>query len=176
VRVIGDQLGRWVPTRVVWNQHAYSVTNVTDRGGIPQSSSWARNWQDVQLNNFRQNAPGFGAGAGLMPDLTGRQSKFSCPASGTASLTIEVCNRGTEPVGEGVPVTMYDGATAVCSTVTTAQLRPGQCDSVSCTWDAAPADPVDVTAIVDDDGSGSGEHFECREQNNELSIPAVACP
>lgn len=176
VRVIGDKLGRWVPTRTIWNQHAYAVTNVDERGSVPQSSSWSRNWDDPQLNNFRQNAPGFGAGAGLMPDLTGRQSKFSCPASGTATLTIEVCNRGTEPVADGVPVAMYDGSDVVCTAATAARLDPGVCEAVTCTWDAAPADPVDITAIVDDDGLGGGLHFECREQNNELIVEDVACP
>ncbi len=176
IRVVGDQLGRWVATRPVWNQHAYAVTNVEDSGRIPRTSAWARNWDDPQLNNFRQNSPGLGAGAGLMPDLTVRQTKFSCRGTGEADLTVEVCNRGTEPVADGVAVTVYDGSAPVCTGYTQSLLRPGVCQAVTCAWATPPTTATDLTAVVDDDGTGDGANTECREQNNTLIIAGVACP
>jgi len=52
VDVIQDQQRRWIPTRRIWNQHAYHVTNVREDCTIPKQmkSSWK------QLNTFRTNA------------------------------------------------------------------------------------------------------------------------
>ncbi len=170
VRVIGDQLGRWVNTRRVWNQHAYAVTNILDSGAVPRTSDRERNWLDPELNNFRQNSPGEGAGAGLMPDLTVRSAEVTCAGAGAATLEIEVCNRGTEPVADGVPVAVYDGANVACTTATTSLLRPGNCVDVSCDVTGLSGDAL--KAIVDDDGTDVGVHTECRELNNGLLIPA----
>jgi hypothetical protein len=173
LRVVGDKLGRWVDTRGIWNQHAYAVTNVEDSGRIPQTAAWARNWEAAGLNNFRQNSPGIGAGAGLMPDLTVKNGKANCNGD-DADFSIEVCNRGTEPVADGVAVSVYDGATAACTTVTNRVLQPGFCTTVYCTVpDATTA--TDYTIVVDDDGVGEGQHTECREANNSVLVPAVTC-
>ncbi len=37
LRVFGDDQGKWVRTRRVWNQHAYHVTNVDEDGTIPKN-------------------------------------------------------------------------------------------------------------------------------------------
>ncbi|HTM19574.1 MAG TPA: hypothetical protein VL172_03670 [Kofleriaceae bacterium] len=174
IRVIGDQLGRWVATRPIWNQHAYSVTHISDTGRVTRTSQWARNWDVPGLNNFRQNSPGEGAGAGLMPDLTIKRGKFNCTGA-DADLSMEVCNRGTEPVADGLAVSAYDGTTLLCTATTQAPLYPGDCETVYCTWTGASG-PVDVTATVDDSGTGTGAHTECREDNNRVTIPAVTCP
>jgi len=52
VIVLGDAKSRWVPTRRIWNQHAYHVTNVREDGTIPktQKPSWKL------YNTFRANA------------------------------------------------------------------------------------------------------------------------
>jgi WD40 repeat protein len=60
IRVFGDPTDGWVGTRGIWNQHAYSVTNVNDDGTIPARP--ATNWLTPGLNNFRSNAPGARAG------------------------------------------------------------------------------------------------------------------
>lgn len=49
VSVIGDADHSWMPGRKIWNQHAYSITNVTDGGGIPAAP--VANW--LSTNNFR---------------------------------------------------------------------------------------------------------------------------
>jgi hypothetical protein len=121
MRVLSDNLDRWVNTRRIWNQHAYSVTNVNEDGTIPRTSQWLRNWDDPKLNTFRANAPGDGLGNGLVPtpDLTVHGATVEC-SGGDVTVTTNVCNRGTEPVGVGVPITIYQGAAAVCVAQTAA--------------------------------------------------------
>jgi hypothetical protein len=180
VRVLADTLDRWVNTRRVWNQHAYSVTNVDEGGNIPKTSNWARNWDVPGLNNFRQNAPGDGVGAALSPDLTVKDATVMCTASGMATVMIDVCNRGTEPVGDGVNVAVYAGkpptAPVACVATTTMHLLPGNCQQVSCTWNGVPGSAVDSSVVADDDGTGKGANTECREDNNSFVVRGVSCP
>ena len=52
LQVVGDGQDRWIPTRRIWNQHTYHVTNVREDGVIPQ---WEQpHW--LALNTFRTNA------------------------------------------------------------------------------------------------------------------------
>ena len=178
VRVIADRLDRWVNTRRIWNQHAYAVTNIDDQGRVPRTSLWARNWDTAGLNNFRQNSPGLGAGQGLMADLTARSGSFQCVGTAIADLSVDVCDRGTKPVADGLSVAIYPGApggTPVCVAKTTMALHPGQCERVTCTG-MAPTPAKDFSARADDDGTGSGQNTECREDNNTATIAAVGCP
>jgi hypothetical protein len=52
VDVYEDSTKRWIPTRRIWNQHAYYVSNVREDGTIPPhpQPSW------TGLNTFRTNA------------------------------------------------------------------------------------------------------------------------
>jgi hypothetical protein len=52
VAVYEDSQKRWIPTRRIWNQHAYHVSNVREDGTIPAhpKPSW------LNLNTFRTNA------------------------------------------------------------------------------------------------------------------------
>lgn len=62
--MFGDKANSSVGTRTIWNQHAYSVTNVCDSrdsacdapntyGALPSATK--TNWTVPWLNNFRQN-------------------------------------------------------------------------------------------------------------------------
>jgi hypothetical protein len=175
VRVLADQVDRWVNTRTIWNQHAYSVTNIGEDGRVPRTSQWLRNWTQMGLNNFRQNVPGDGLGVGLSPDLTIRDATVEC-ISGGARVSVEVCNRGTEPVARGLPVSVYGGnppGALGCTAMTTLNLAPGLCQRVSCDWPAAGSVG---TIVVDDDGTGQSQNLECREDNNSLVLSDINCP
>ncbi len=175
VRVLADQVDRWVNTRTIWNQHAYTVTNISEDGRVPRTSQWLRNWTQAGLNNFRQNVPGDGLGVGLSPDLTVRGATVLCIPGG-ARITIEVCNRGTEPVARGLPVSVYGGdppGALGCTAMTTLNLHPGGCEVVSCDWLGAGSVG---TVIVDDDGLGQSQNLECREGNNRLVLTGLNCP
>lgn len=61
ITVIGDANDSWRPSRPVWNQFAYHITNVDDDGGIPADPS--PNW--LRWNSFRAG----GSTLGLSTDL-----------------------------------------------------------------------------------------------------------
>lgn len=63
--VYGTPGKEWVPTRQIWNQHTYHVTNVNPDGSIPVNEK--NNWQTAGLNHFRLNE--FGQFEGLVCDL-----------------------------------------------------------------------------------------------------------
>jgi len=177
VRVLADRVDRWVGTRTIWNQHAYAVTNIDEAGRVPRTSQWLRNWIQPGLNNFRQNVPGAGSGAGLSPDLTVHAATVTC-ISGGAHLDVEVCNRGTEPVARGLQVAVYGGdppGALGCLAETTQNLHPGLCQIVGCDWPGAGSI---ATIIVDDDGTGSGRgaNLECHENNNRMVVTGINCP
>ncbi len=52
IEVFEDSQKRWIPTRRIWNQHSYHVTNVREDGTIP--AKMKKSWQN--LNTFRTNA------------------------------------------------------------------------------------------------------------------------
>ena len=181
IRVHADVLGRWVDSRTIWNQHAYTVTNIEEDGTVPATSSWVQNWEQDGLNNFRMNVQG-SADVNTSPDMTASMGFVAdCMPSGAAILSVRICNRGTAPVGSGLPATFYEGDPSngldICTAYTTVDLYPGQCEEISCEWESAPpaADPKDVTIITDDDGTGSGTTNECVEENNRSTIPNVYC-
>jgi hypothetical protein len=174
VRVLADTVDRWVGARAIWNQHAYSVTNIDPAGRVPRTSQWSRNWTQAGLNNFRQNTPGDTALVLARPDLTIKQTKVTCDAS-APTVSAEVCNRGSEPVAPGVPVAVYAATTPSklrCQAQTGVPVMPGACTTVSCTWIGALGDGA---IVVDDDGIGIGIARECREDNNVM-IVHVTCP
>jgi hypothetical protein len=174
IRVLADGIDRWINTRPVWNQHAYSVTNIDEYGKIPRTNQWLQNWKQTGLNNFRQNSPGDGTTAGAIPDLTVKQAKATCETGG-AVITADICNRGTEPVAPGVPVAVYDNASPAqirCQTATTERINPGFCTTISCMWTGGSSAG---NVVVDDRGDASGVASECREDNNAFAI-TVSCP
>ncbi len=194
IRIYADGSDAWVPTRRIWNQHAYHVTNVTELGMIPvpESPNWLEptlSTPSGRMNNFRQNLPAFDVFAA--PDLTVELSfsTASCPAF--LGLVAKVCNEGALQVGAGVPVAFYDNGTGdpiACGnapTATTAPLNPGACQNVVCQLTSPPVAPstIDVRACVDNQGydcaaspSSGGANNECREENNLSDGTGVGCP
>ena len=63
--VYGTPSERWVPTRSLWNQYTYHITNINDDGTIPRRET--NNWET--FNNYRQNVLIDGCVYAL-PDLT----------------------------------------------------------------------------------------------------------
>ncbi|MCC6540562.1 MAG: VCBS repeat-containing protein [Bryobacterales bacterium] len=98
LRLISGEFNNWAPTRKIWNQHSYSITNVNDDGTIPRTPQ--NNWQVPGLNNFRLNTfsqPQASRGA---PDYTSsviRKNDSTFPA--TVRLTARVGNGGAGSLG-----------------------------------------------------------------------------
>jgi hypothetical protein len=184
IRVLGDSTDSWVPTRRIWNQHSYHVTNVSELGAIPAGEP--ANWNAATpatpsgvMNNFRQNLPESNAFAA--PDLT---VTLALDAN-ACTINATVCNAGDIVVGAGVPVHFYDNGTQqeiACDggTPTTAlPLAPGACAAVTCHWPAPqPNGAVDVKACVDNatyacTAGMAGGNNECKEDNNQASATAT---
>jgi hypothetical protein len=181
IRVYADVLDRWVASRTIWSQHAYSVTHVEEDGTVVPTDEWEQNWLADDMNNFRQNVQG-AANATSSPDLTAGDGELvECTGTGVAVLVADICNRGTQPVGAGVPVAFYeispDPENLICVTETNAIIVPGDCELVGCDWTEPPdvTSPVDVIVVADDDGTGAGQNSECVEGNNSCTIPEVGC-
>jgi len=169
VQVLADTLDRWTSARPIWNQHAYSVTNIDDDGGVPRTGEWLRNWTQAGLNNFRQNSHGTPAMTGARPDLTVKQAKVTCDVA-APTVSAEVCNRGSRAVAAGVPASVYAATTPSklrCQAQTRVPLAPGACTTVSCAWIGPSGDGA---VAIDDRGDGLGIARECREDNNVLAI------
>ena len=163
IRIWGDVNDAWVPTRRIWNQHSYHVTNVSELGAIPvnEPPNWLQPTDATvsgRMNNFRQNLPEFDAFAA--PDLTVALTfnRTMCPAY--LGLEANVCNEGALVVGAGVGVRFYDNTTqadipcANAPVATTQPLSPGQCQKVTCQWEGAPVNgsTVDIRACADNAG------------------------
>jgi hypothetical protein len=177
IRVFSDEA--WMPSRTIWNQHAYSITNVNSDGTIPKGSATKRNWGEPGLNNFRQNVQeGLGTDPAL--DLTVKGTGYGKDCSEqnpVLPLEAEVCNRGTLPLGKPVKVVFYDGDPAaggqiVCETTADPPLAPGACTTVTCNWNGPPTGKdMTLTIVVDADSAA----LECLETNNQGTLD-VRCP
>jgi hypothetical protein len=173
IRVYSDANDNWVRSRPIWNQHAYSVTNVSDTGTIPATSMWQNNWDQLGLNNFRQNVPGVANGLATGDPTAGASSMFSCSTTG-AVLSVPVCNRGSAPIGAGLSVGFYVNGKEVCGATTSTALMPGDCEPVGCVWASAPqtmAEAVNVDVIADDKGA----YKECDTGNDHGVVLGVFC-
>lgn len=165
----------WVGTRSIWNQHAYSVSNICgDRGDACSPSSTygdiprnqVDNWTVGFLNNFRQNIQG--EGIFDAPDATVTlEVECATPAVLRASLR----NLGAAVLTDGVEVGFYMDEAGVERELgrmtTTTALFPGQVQVLE--LDA----PVDVVAmgsifrarILVDPTMPTFQ--ECRDDNNQ---------
>ncbi|MSP59457.1 MAG: VCBS repeat-containing protein [Myxococcales bacterium] len=175
--VLKDPMNRWMPSRAVWNQHTYHITNINDNLTVPKKE--VANW--TTWNNYRQNVQGFAMGSLPQPDLTGGQAP-SIDNGGNDCKTAErlwatICYRGTAPTQPGVPATFYDAdprlgmAKVLCSTKTQAALKPGECEAVFCDWLNPPQGAVDVWLRADDDGTNANFAPECHNNNDLLFLP-----
>lgn len=167
VRVFQDATDNWVGTRRVWNQHAYSVTNIREDLSVPETVT--PNWR--RLNSFRQNPQSFDA-----PDLVAAEvgsDASACPLNLTLRATVE--NRGASPVGPGLSVSFYLGTVAapgrlVGTATTTTRLVPGASEIVSVMFAPGAGETASAElpfhVVADDIGDGTGTNNECLEDNN----------
>jgi hypothetical protein len=181
--ILRDPMDRWAASRPIWNQHAYSVTHVTDDARIPRTSATERNWLVPGLNNFRQNAQGR-LGTVALADLTVSVAQASdlCAASGPVMLRARVCNRGTNPVADGAVVRFeleggdagVDGSAGItlCEARTDRVLSVAECADLNCTGTLPPNMGRSVRVRVDPDSNVA----DCHRNNNVGRVPIGTCP
>jgi hypothetical protein len=165
----------------MWNQHAYSITNIENNGSIPKSSEWRQNFKEATLNNFRQNRQG--ATSADLADIVGSLDPANACAvtnDGKLLFTGNVCNRGARGIGANMPATFYIGEAAdgniVCQTQTDGPVPLGGCKDITC---GAPAQDVPpgsrITMVVNDSGLGSRVADECEYENNRAWVDIERC-
>ena len=177
VYLYGDANDEWVPTRRVWTQHTYHVTNATSAGNPPEVE--LDNWTSDGLNNYRQNSQG--AGVFNAPDLTVSLSIGLDKCLDQLELIATVRNEGAAGVPAGILVEFFQGVDAtgvpLGSGMTDKPLLPGGSTKVILDVQAPPVDmPADYYVEVDDASDGDGQILECNEDNNSDAVSAAACP
>mgnify|MGYP003336424592 FL=1 len=165
ITVIGDLSGSWRPSRPVWNEFAYHITNVEDDGGVPAAEE--PNWD--YWNNFRTGGTTYGLSTELA-DLVVDEPQLcrSRCEEGVVEVVVNVTNTGlaaTPDFGVGV----YSGSTFL--TGETLSLGPGEAvqagpfEISEADWGAHLTVRADDAEVVE----------ECDEDDNELAVGRWPC-
>jgi hypothetical protein len=175
VHILGDPGDRWVRTRPIWNQFAYSVTHVGDRGNVPATP--ADNWTVPGLNNFRQNVQG--AGVFNAPNLAVELDVVAACGRREIRLSALVRNLGSRGVPAGVPVEVVRTEPApevvIATTMTTLPLLPGASERVTVVATDQPFD-TNLRFVVRVDGDeATSTVAECNEDDNSAEGTEL-CP
>ncbi|UJR86334.1 FG-GAP repeat domain-containing protein [Sandaracinus amylolyticus] len=168
VFAFGDPNDRWVRTRPIWNQFAYHVTNVDDRGGIPTSED--DNWSVDGLNNYRQNVQG--AGVFNAPNLTVALDAVALCGSSSIRLSAVITNAGSRGVPAGVPVEFVETAPTartITTSATTRPLLPGASERITITVSDVPFDTDLAYEVRVDGATATDPVIECNEDDNASS-------
>ena len=181
IEVWGDSSDNWVSTRRIWNQHAYHVTNINEDGSVPLSEE--PNWLSPRLNNYRQNVQFdgiFNAPDLIAEYLTGDLSEC---IEQKLILLANIKNIGSRGIAAGLPVSFYkgeeNGTSEYLGTVyTSTALLPGSSEEVSITIELnliELGEYFNFFVRADDNGTGSGIHNECDEDNNTAKAVELGC-
>lgn len=172
-----DARNNWVRTRRIWNQHAYSVTNITEDARVPRIPE--RNWENGRLNNFRQNVQPDGLFDA--PDLVVEEvttNQVSCGVEGELRISVVVGNQGARSVPEGTPVWVK---LARNSTVLLDErlelseaLLPGNTERFELSLEV-PNALVQAEFALSVEADPDNRYNECNEDNNAQLVEGVQC-
>ncbi len=177
--VYGDKEGRWATARQVWNQHAYSISNINDDLTVPVDAtpgfSDTNTWHSAIATT----------GEELVHDLESEIFEVcddECTGgTGDIYVTVGVLNRSDEVVEAGVNFALYarfgDEDRLVFARATDAAIDGGwSTDGVVLTIDGADVAGADALVLVaDDNGYGTGVLSECSETNNSFWFSGPFC-
>lgn len=162
VRAFEDVNNAWVPTRTLWNQHAYSINHINDDLSVPRDPepSWKSH------NTFRLNRR-MDADPRAVADITASYVRVvDKGAQPLSQIIVRVGNAGSYKVPAGTPVAVYNTDPALGQPAAQALVAQGVTQSVLPTGayeDLAivPARPLaqlsamgTVWIVADDDGTG----------------------
>jgi RHS repeat-associated protein len=122
IRAFEDINNQWVATRSIWNQHAYSISNINDDLSVPitPEHSWLTH-NTFRLNTFEDRT------ALAQPDLAAFNLGYD---ENIATLSATVLNRGMAPTNAHAAVTFYNGDPddrgISLGSVNVGNLQPGQ--------------------------------------------------
>ena len=175
VFVYSDPEGKWMPTRKVWNQQSYHITNIKADGSLPapEPDSWGADG----FNNYRVSFQGKGVfnASDLVVEL--EISGVGCPAA--LELRARVKNIGSLGVPAGITVHFFEGVDAsgvvLGEKATTQPLLPGAFEVVAIDHPLMNLDPVPIFVTVDGVDAQSGVIPECNEDNNSAANASAQC-
>ena len=171
VRVFSSPNQDWVNTRKIYNQHAYSITNVSDDGTIPKKPR--QNWLVNGLNNFRLNVQ---PGATYLPKLSIDKISSPIDCGPTIPLYFRVNNTGWATALADVTVNIWKSSTEngeyekVGSIKTTKDLRPGEYEMMTYEYDAKSESFNEMFFKFT---FGDDAPVQCGTGNNEASYKLV---
>ena len=168
VSVFGDLNHSWRSARPLWNQHAYSITNIHDDLSVPTTGDPGF----VVHNTWHSAIPGDLGVVGV--DLAAEVLEVctdDCD-EGVVRVTGRLVNVGPDPVEDAVDITLYAEFDSMWTAVHTESFVDGlpggwASDGVEIVLDSALLDgATGVMLAADDDGTGAGHWSECSEDNN----------
>lgn len=171
VRAFASPTNDWVATRKIYNQHAYSVTNVSDNGTIPTHQR--ANWTTQGLNNFRLNVQ---PGANYLPNLkidrvsTGIQ----CNEEKVFYFTVENIGWATAKAGITVNIYSINGSETKLegSVKTTKDIRASESETLSFTLNADGRRLSNMTIIF-----SFGDNLPTMCSTDDKSVRhSIVCP
>ena len=179
VTILGDAANSWVGTRTLWNQHAYSVTNICDPrdsacdgmpsyGELPQTQK--KNWQQSWLNNFRQNVQDAGLFDAPDPVVT-----LDVACIDPVPMEISVRNLGFAGLPANIEVQIFRTPNEqIGSVFTTKALFPGQTEVIQFTAPATVGSKDTFFARIYNDAANPLFN-ECRPENNQSDDVKANC-
>jgi len=166
--VLGSADDSWRPNRQVWNQHAYSITNIEDDLSVPSPA--VPNWPT--WNSFRSGDIDPISGTRMvdarpvLADICARECR-----QGLIGISYQIGNHGLADMRFGVPVSVYavhgDERVLIETEWTTAITAAGWSSDgfvLRLPRDLLIDDTIEI--VVDDDGFGGSVVTECHEDNN----------
>jgi len=175
--VYKDINNSWAPTRKVWNQHPYSITNINDDLSIPQEAV-----PNFTVHNSWHSAFDEETSALLEADLTGEIVDVCALCDeGVVVVWGWLVNRTLDPLAPGVPVSLYargaGGDTWLVAVETTETVEAGWTGEIlEFELDLADVEGAEALwMVVDDAGDGVGIIEECAEENNGVLWAGPFC-
>ncbi|MEC7240115.1 MAG: VCBS repeat-containing protein [Myxococcota bacterium] len=177
--VYGDQDQSWAPARKVWNQHAYSITNINDDLTVPINAkpgfTDTNTWHSAIATT----------GVGLVHDVEADILDFcdeECSLGGDAYISVRLFNKSeSETVTKSTWIAFYawEGGTRTLLEAFTLPnpVEPGwSSEGFSVVLEGERVKDADsIEFVVDDDGTGTGQLEECSETNNNGVIAGPFC-
>lgn len=169
VSIYGDRDNSWAPARKVWNQHAYSITNINDDLSVPTTAT-----PNFSSYNSWHSAYGRAVGTSLTNDLEAEVlgvCEDDC-AAGVLRVAARVINRSDAAMDAGISVALYavvDGEYVIADTAVTTVETPSGMTGEVLDFEVPASLAEEASGFVvhaDDDGSGTGSISECSEENN----------
>ncbi len=171
-----DATNSWAPSRAVWNQHAYTITNINDDLSVPVTAT--PNF--TTYNSYHSALPTI-AGETLGNELEAEILEICADDCDAGYLRVygRVLNTGNGDVEAGVKVSLYGmPGNVLLATGETTAVVPAlmSSDSIELLAEAADVRALDgIELRVDDDGTGTSRIAECDELNNAYAMDGAWC-